>query len=270
MALLDGDDDNLSLVQQCQILNVNRSSYYYEQVEESEYNIGLMNLIDKEYTNHPFYGSRRMTVWLNGQGYSVNRKRVQRLMQKMGLEAIYPKRNLSKASPSHKKYKYLLKDVEASFPGHIWSTDITYIKLKTGFAYCTAIIDWYSRYVISWEVDNTLCNDFCKKALLDALEIGKPKIFNTDQGVQYTSSDFTGILEGEGIQISMDGKGRALDNIFVERLWRTLKYEDIYLKDYSSVKDAREGIGRFFSFYNNERPHQSLDYQCPRDVFFKK
>ena len=169
--------------------------------------------------------------------------------------------------PADKKYPYLLRDLEIGFPGHVWSTDITYIRLDGGFAYCTAVIDWYSRYVLSWRVSNTLDTGFCLEALEEALEVGKPEIFNTDQGVQYTSSAFTGALERAGIKISMDGKGRALDNIFVERLWRSLKYEDIYLKDYSSVKEARQGIDKYFSFYNNERLHQSLDYRCPRDVF---
>lgn len=227
-----------------------------------------MNLIDQEYTAHPFYGSRRMAAWLYAQGYIVNRKRIQRLMQFMGLEAIYPKPNLSKADTRHKKYPYLLRDLKVGFPGHVWSTDITYIRLSGGFAYCTAIIDWFSRYVISWRVSNTLDNSFCLEALEEALENGRPEIFNTDQGVQFTSSAFTSILERFAIKISMDGKGRALDNIFVERLWRSLKYEDIYLKDYISVKEARQGIDKYFHFYNNERLHQALDYRCPRDVFF--
>lgn len=227
-----------------------------------------MNLIDKEYTDHPFYGSRRMAAWLYTQGYLVNRKRVQRLMQCMGLEAIYPKPSLSKVDAGHKKYPYLLRGVEASFPGHVWSTDITYIRLSSGFAYCTAIIDWYSRYVIAWRVSNTIDSSFCIEALEEALENGRPEIFNTDQGAQFTSIAFTGLLERLAIKISMDGKGRALDNIFVERLWRTLKYEDIYLKDYVSVKEARQGIDKYFCFYNNERPHQSLSYRCPREVFF--
>lgn len=226
--------------------------------------------MDREYTAHPFYGSRRMTAWLCAQGYPVNRKRIQRLMQLMGLEAIYPKPNLSKSDAGHKKYPYLLRNLEIGFPGHVWSTDITYIRFDGGFAYCTAVIDWYSRYVLSWRVSNTLDTGFCLEAIEEALEIGKPKIFNTDQGVQYTSSAFTDALERAGIKISMDGKGRALDNIFVERLWRSLKYEDIYLKDYSSVKEARQGIDKYFSFYNNERLHQSLDYRCPRDVFLCK
>lgn len=249
-------------------MGLNRSSYYLEPTEETADNIKLMNLIDQEYTAHPFYGSRRMTAWLCAHGYIVNRKRVQRLMQLMGLAAIYPKPNLSQTNVGHKKYPYLLRGVEAGFPGHIWSTDITYIKLASGFAYCTAIIDWYSRYVISWRVSNTVDSSFCLEALEEALERGTPKIFNTDQGVQFTSTAFTSMLEKSSVQISMDGKGRALDNIFVERLWRSLKYEDIYLKDYLSVKEARQGIGKYFYFYNNERLHQSLKYRCPKEVFF--
>lgn len=266
--MIDSDERILSLVRQCRLLGLNRSTCYLGSSGETEYNLRLMNLIDEEYTAHPFYGSRRMAAWLCTRGYIVNRKRAQRLMRLMGLEAIYPKPNLSKADVEHKKYPYLLKDVEIRSPGHVWSTDITYIRLREGFAYCTAIIDWYSRYVLSWRVSNTLDNSFCIEALEEALEKGKPDIFNTDQGVQYTSRDFTRILEKASVRISMDGKGRALDNVFVERLWRSLKYEDIYLKDYSSVKDARKGIEKYFSFYNNERLHQSLGYRCPRDVFF--
>lgn len=261
-------DQELPIAQQCRLLGLNRSSYYLEPAEETAYNLNLMNLIDQEYTAHPFYGSRRMTAWLCAQGHVLNRKRVQRLMQLMGLVAIYPKQNLSKSDKGHKKYPYLLRGVEAGFPRHIWSIDITYIKLSGGFAYCTAIIDWYSRYVVSWRVSNTVDSTFCLEALEEALQSGKPEIFNTDQGVQFTSLAFTSVLERLGIKISMDGKGRALDNIFVERLWRSLKYEDVYLKDYESVKEARKGIDRYFYFYNNERLHQALGYRCPRNVFF--
>lgn len=228
----------------------------------------LMNLIDREHTAHPFYGSRRIKSWLNINGHEVNRKRIQRLMQKMGLETIYPKQNLSRANPGHKKHPYLLRDFVVNRPNQVWSTDITYIKLNGGFAYCTAIIDWYSRYVITWRVSNTLDTRFCIEALEKALESGRPEIFNTDQGVQYTSIVFTSILENCGIKISMDGRGRALDNIFVERLWRSLKYENIYLQDYGSVKEARSGIKDYFIFYNNERPHQSLNYRRPNEVHF--
>lgn len=267
-AFADHNNPKISLAWQCRLLELNRSSYYLKPAKESAYNLELMHLIDKEYTDHPFYGTRRMAAKLCTLGYIVNRKRVSRLMQKMGLEAIYPKPNLSRPNVRHKKYPYLLKDVKAGFPGHVWSTDITYIKLYGGFAYCIAVIDWYSRYIVSWRVSNTLDNSFCLEALEDALEKGKPEIFNTDQGVQFTSAAFLDVLERAAIKISMDGKGRALDNIFVERLWRSLKYEDIYLKDYPSVKEARKGIGRYFDFYNNERLHQSLGYRCPREVFY--
>lgn len=258
------------MANQCRLLGINRSSYYLEAASETDYNLKLMNLIDQEHTLHPFYGSRRMMAWLRIKGHAVNRKRIQRLMQVMGIEAIYPKRNLSKSDPMHKKYPYLLRDLEVIFPDHVWSADITYIKLLNGFAYCTAIIDWYSRYVIAWRISNTLDTSFCLEALEEALGKGKPEIFNTDQGVQYTSLAFTGMLEKANIRISMDGRGRALDNIFVERFWRTLKYEDIYLKDYESVKEVREGLKSYFQFYNNERPHQSLNYRYPKDVYFNK
>lgn len=269
-SIVAAENRTISVARQCQLLGLNRSSYYWEPAKESAYNLRLMNLIDQEYTAHPFYGSRRMKEWLCTCGYKVNRKRVQRLMQIMGLEAIYPKPNLSKGNLGHKKYPYLLRGVEASFPGHIWSTDITYIRLFGGFAYCMAIIDWYSRYVIAWRVSNTLDNSFCVEALEEALENSRPEIFNTDQGVQFTSIGFTSLLEKASVKISMDGKGRAIDNIFVERLWRSLKYEDIYLKDYESIKEARKGIEKYFSFYNNERLHQSLGYRCPRDVYLAK
>lgn len=266
---IDANHPNLSIVSQCRLLGLNRSSYYLEEeTDESAYNVLLMNLIDQEHTRHPFYGSRRMAAWLCTKGYSVNRKRVQRLMKQMGIEAIYPQKNLSKANPNHKKFPYLLRGLEIKSPNYVWSTDITYIKLLNGFAYCVAIIDWFSRYVVAWRVSNTLDTIFCLEALEEALGVGKPDIFNTDQGTQFTSLDFIGRLEKESIKISMDGRGRALDNIFVERLWRSLKYENIYLSDYQSVKEARLGIGEYFKFYNNERLHQSLDYRCPREIHF--
>ena len=266
---IDANHPNLSIVSQCRLLGLNRSSYYLEEeTDESAYNVLLMNLIDQEHTRHPFYGSRRMAAWLCTKGYSVNRKRVQRLMKQMGIEAIYPQKNLSKANPNHKKFPYLLRGLEIKSPNYVWSTDITYIKLLNGFAYCVAIIDWFSRYVVAWRVSNTLDTIFCLEALKEALGVGKPDIFNTDQGTQFTSLDFIGRLEKESIKISMDGRGRALDNIFVERLWRSLKYENIYLSDYQSVKEARLGIGEYFKFYNNERLHQSLDYRCPREIHF--
>lgn len=258
----------MSVRNQCKLLSLSRSSYYYSAVEEKAEDLLFKRLIDEEYTRHPFLGSRRMTIYLRSLQHEVNRKRVQRLMQEMGLEAIYPKKNLSKADKHHKKYPYLLRDFKITQPNQVWSTDITYIRLMSGFAYCTAILDWYSRYVIAWRLSNTLESSFCIEALEEALKSGIPMIFNTDQGVQYTSMLFTSILEQLSIQISMDGKGRALDNVFVERLWRSLKYEEVYIKDYKNVQEARKSIGAYFDYYNNQRPHQSLNYQCPYKVHF--
>lgn len=229
-----------------------------------------MRLIDEEYTRHPFYGSRRMMAFLERQGYEVNRKRVQRLMALLGLEAIYPKPRISQGHPEHHKYPYLLKGVSIDRPDHVWSTDITYIRMDRGFVYLVAVIDWFSRYVLSWQLSNSLDVGFCLEALDGALRIGQPAIFNSDQGCQFTSMDFTDRLKAQGILISMDGKGRALDNIFVERLWRTVKYEEVYLKDYRTVQEARDGLSDYFAFYNTERPHQALDYRTPKEVYEQK
>ena len=229
-----------------------------------------MRLIDEEFTKHPFYGVRRITAWLRTQGHQVNHKRVSRLMKKMGLEAIYPKRNLSKNNSEYKKYPYLLRNLEIEYPDQVWSTDITYIRLSKGFIYLTAIIDWFSRYVLSWKISITLDTEFCLEAFEEALKISKPEIFNTDQGVQFTSVAFTSRLEKSGIKISMDGRGRALDNVFVERLWRSLKYEWVYLNEYSSVLEAKQSINEYFKFYNEERLHQSLNYQTPKSVYERK
>lgn len=249
------------------MLGLARSSWYYQPTPETDENLALMRLIDEEYTRHPFFGSRRMVAILERQGFEVNRKRVQRLMGVLGLEAIYPKPRLSQGDKQHKKYPYLLRDVSIQRPDHVWSTDITYIRLERGFVYLTAVIDWYSRYVLSWRLSNSLDVAFCLEVLEHALSLGRPDIFNSDQGCQYTSEDFTNVLKAQGIRISMDGKGRALDNIFVERLWRTVKYEEVYLKDYGSVKEARDGLSGFFKFYNTERPHQSLGYRTPAEVY---
>lgn len=227
----------------------------------------LMTLIDKIYTDYPFYGSRRMTAELKRQGHEVNRKRVIRLMQKMGLQAIFPNRNLSKAAEHHVKYPYLLKDLIIDRPNQVWATDITYIRVGDGYLYLTAIMDWYTRFVLSWRLSNTLDVGFCLEALEDALGIGKPEIFNSDQGSQYTSKDFTGALESQGIQISMDGKGRCYDNIFVERLWRSVKYEEVYLKRYETGKEAKNGLNSYMKFYNEKRLHQSLGYKPPQEVY---
>lgn len=223
-----------------------------------------MKLIDAQFTETPFYGRRRMAVWLSKQvGCAVNVKRVSRLMAEMGLQAIYPKPNTSKAHPAHKKYPYLLRDFTITDKDQVWSTDITYVRLEKGFAYLVAIIDWHSRYVLSWRLSNTLDTDFCLMALDEALRHGTPSIFNTDQGCQFTSALWTDRLTEAGISISMDGRGRALDNIFVERLWRIVKYENIYPNAYRTMGEAQEGLKKYFEFYNNERPHQSLDYETP-------
>ena len=226
-----------------------------------------MRLLDEQYTRTPFYGSRRMKIALQEQGWEVNRKRIQRLMQQMGLEAIYPKPRLSDPAPGHRIYPYLLRGLKIERPDQVWSTDITYVRLRGGFIYLAAILDWYSRYVLAWEVSVTLDTSFCLSALDWALRKSKPEIFNSDQGAQFTSEDFTGRLRDHGIQISMDGRGRALDNVFVERLWRTVKYEEIYLKDYDGVPDVMGNLSRYFHFYNHERPHQSLSNKTPAAVY---
>ena len=228
-----------------------------------------MRLIDEQFTKTPFYGVRRMHAWLIREGHAINKKRVSRIMHEMGLAAIYPKPNLSKANVSNKVYPYLLRGVDIDKVDQVWSTDITYIRLRQGFIYLVAVIDWHSRYVLSWSISNTLDIDFCIDAQERALRYGRPDIFNTDQGSQFTSPRFTGPLLAQGIQVSMDGRGRALDNIFVERLWRSLKYEEVYLHEYASVTEAREGIGKYFKFYNEERLHQSLEYKTPEEVYFK-
>ncbi|CAG1066463.1 Putative transposase InsK for insertion sequence element IS150 [uncultured bacterium] len=255
---------------QCRLLGLSKAAYYYRARERNELNEALMTLLDEQYTKTPFYGVPKMTEWLRTRGYMVNRKRVRRLMKILGLEAVYPKPWLSKPAKDHKKYPYLLKDVVIERPDHVWSTDITYIRLKGGFIYLVAIMDWHSRYVLSWEVSTTLDAEFCIRALERALSLSSPDIFNSDQGSQFTSVEFTERLEKLGVAISMDGRGRAMDNIFVERLWRTVKYEEVYLKSYETVKEARESLARYFHFYNTERLHQALDYRTPQDVYFKE
>jgi putative transposase len=247
-------------------LGLARSSFYYEPQPETEQNLRLMRLIDKQYTDTPFYDVRRMTVWLETQGEKVNVKRVRRLMRKMGIETIYPKPNLSRPQDNVRKYPYLLREEEIVAPNQVWSTDITYIQLPKGFVYLTAVIDWHSRYVLS----NTMDVTFCLSALEKVLAQNTPKIFNTDQGSQYTSLAFTGRLEEKGITVSQDGKGRALDNIFIERLWRSVKYENVYPKCCTSVQHALEELEKYFDFYNNVRPHQSLGYQTPAAVHHQR
>jgi putative transposase len=252
---------------QCALLGLPRSGLYYEPVPETPDNLRLMRLLDEEYTAHPFLGSRRMTHWLIGQGEAVNRKRVQRLMRLMGLEAIYPKPKLSAAGRGHRIYPYLLRNVSIERPDQVWSTDITYVPLARGFMYLAAIIDWYSRCVLAWRLSNTLDGSFCVDMLEEALSRGKPEVFNTDQGVQFTAQAWTSRLETAGVAVSMDGRGRCLDNVFVERLWRSVKYEDIYLRGYDTVQELQQGLGRYFSYYNEKRLHQSLDYRTPADVY---
>jgi putative transposase len=265
--LIDVLHPELSVCRQCELLGLSRSSFYYEPATETEENLHLMRLIDKQYTAQPVYGSRRMMIWLQGEGHEVNRKRVQRLMRQMGLEAIYPKPKLSAAGQGHKIFPYLLRDVKIERVDQVWSTDITYIPLVSGFMYLAAVIDWFSRYVIAWRLSNTLDGSFCLELLDEALGQSRPEVFNTDQGVQFTAAAFTSRLEKAGVAVSMDGKGRCLDNVWVERLWRTVKYEDVYVRGYETVPGLSQGLGRFFPFYNEERPHQSLDYRTPAQVY---
>jgi putative transposase len=266
--LIELNQPELSVRRQCDLVGLNRSSFYYQPAGASELNLTLMRLIDAQYTQTPFYGWPKMTVYLQQLGYPINHKRVQRLMQLMGLQAIYPKPRPSTPAPEHKIYPYLLRGLAITRQNQVWSADITYLPLPKGFMYLVAIIDWFSRYVLTWQLSNTLDSHFCIQALQQALQRGQPEIFNTDQGAQFTSLAFTGLLEAAHIRISMDGRGRALDNIFVERLWRTVKYEDIYLKDYATVPDLIAGLTRYFTFYNQERFHQSLSYRTPAEVYF--
>ena len=266
-ALIEVDHPELSICRQCELLGLARSSFYYEPATESAANLQLMRLIDEQYMAQPVYGSRRMTIRLHGAGYEVNRKRVQRLMRLMGLEAIYPKPKLSVAGQGHKVFPYLLRDVKIERADQVWSTDITYVPMASGFMYLAAVIDWYSRYVLAWRLSNTLDGSFCLEMLDEALGRGRPEVFNTDQGVQFTAEAFTSRLMSAGVAVSMDGKGRCLDNVFVERLWRTVKYEELYLRCYETVPALMQGLGRYFPFYNEERPHQGLGYRTPAEVY---
>jgi putative transposase len=264
---VEPENSNVSITRQCDILGLCRSSYYYKPAAESPLNLELMRIIDEQYIRTPFYGVPRMTHLLCNMGYSIGHKRIERLMRKMGIQAIYPKKNLSKANADHKKFPYLLKGLDINRPDQVWATDITYIRMKSGFMYLVAIMDWYSRYVISWRLSNSLNTSFCIEALEEALSKRKPEIFNSDQGSQFTSNDFVSVLQNRNIKISMDGRGRAMDNIMIERLWRSVKYEEVYLKDYQFVKDVFRGISWYFKFYNNERIHQSLGYQPPATLY---
>lgn len=265
--LIEPEHPQLSIVRQCELLDLARSSYYYEPVAESAEDLLLMRLLDEQYTRTPYYGKRKMVVYLRTQGYTVDRQRVRRLMQVMGLEAMYPKPHLSRAGEQSVHYPYLLRGVLVDRIDQVWSCDITYIRLARGFVYLMAIIDWFSRYVLAWELSTTLDTSFCLEALDRALQAARPQIFNTDQGVQFTSKDWISRLLQADVRISWDGRGRALDNIFVERLWRSVKHEDIYLKDYQTVPEVRKGLADYFHHYNFERYHQSLDYQTPFSVY---
>jgi putative transposase len=264
VGLLDCD---LSICRQCELLDLNRSTYYLPPAIASEENLRLMRLIDEQYLKTPFFGSRRMAAWLKRSGEAVNRKRVQRLMAKMGLEGLHPRPRTTITTAGAKAYPYLLRDRVLTRIDEVWSSDITYVPMKQGFMYLTAVIDWYSRYVLSWRLSNTLEGGFCLEALDEALSRSKPEIFNTDLGSQFTSREYTGRLEEAGIAVSRDGRGRALDNVFVERLWRSVKYEDIYIKDYERVPELESGMTAYFRFYDEDRPHQSLGYRTPGEVY---
>jgi putative transposase len=251
-------------------LGISRSGFYYHGKKLSAFNLRLMKLIDEQYMRTPFYGVDKMTAWLNRQGHNVNKKRIRRLMRIIGIEAIYPKRRLSLSAQGNKKYPYLLRDIKIEKPEQVWCADITYIRLSHGFLYLVAIMDWYSRYILSWEISNTLDANFCLEALEKALKLSQPDILNTDQGVQFTCADFTEMVIASGAAISMDGRGKAFDNIFIERLWRTLKYEEVYLNNYEAMQEAKINIGAYFHFYNTQRLHQSLNYKTPAEVYFER
>lgn len=266
--LVEASNKDVYISRQCELLGISRSSYYYHPKSESEENLSIMREIDKQYLATPFYGVRKIWAHLRSLKIRINIKRVRRLMRLMGLEAIYCKPKTSVADKEHKKYPYLLKDLTIAHINHVWSIDITYIPMEKGFMYLTAVIDWYSRYVLSWELSNTLDGAFCINALKDSLRFSKPEIFNTDQGSQFTCNEFIKVLSDENIKISMDGRGRALDNIFIERLWRTVKYEYIYLHSQKDGIELYKGLEKYFDFYNNQRLHQGLGYKTPADVYF--
>lgn len=263
--------DNLSITKQAELLGIARSDFYYHPVPIDPVNLSVMNKIDEVYTKRPYYGSRKMAKEITRVfGFPINRKGIQRLMGIMGLEAIYPKPNLSKNQNQHPIYPYLLRGVKASFPNHIWGTDITYIRMQNGFLYLTAFMDWYSRFVLSWRLSNTLSTDFVIEGAKEALTLGVPEITNSDQGVQFTSSDYISLWDPEKTKISMDGRGRAMDNIFTERLWRSVKYDEVYIKNYTNTQEAIKGINDYLTDYNYGRLHESLDYKTPAEVYFKK
>lgn len=268
--MIEPNHPQLSVSRQCELISLPRSSYYRvtNSVVESEENLLLMRFIDEEYMRHPFLGSRKMRDYLRRQGYRINRKRVQRLMQKMGLVSVAPKPNTSLANKAHAVYPYLLRNITINRSNQVWCTDITYVRLRGGFVYLVAIMDWHSRKVLSWELSNTMDSHFCVSALERAIRLyGTPDIFNSDQGSQFTSDAFTDVLKQHHVKISMDGKGRWMDNVFIERLWRSVKYEEVYLKEYSSVEELRRGLAQYFQYYNHERTHQSLNNLTPAEVY---
>lgn len=267
--MIESDNERIPISRQCEILEISRSGYYYEPKPVSRETIVLMHRIDEIYTDKPYYGYPRITKQLRREGVIANHKRVANLMQILGLQAIYPKKNTSKPNPEHLKYPYLLKNLAVVKPNQVWGTDITYVKANGIWFYLVAILDWYSRYVINWKLSKNMSADFCNENLNEALKIATPTIHNSDQGSQFTSAEYTGILKQKNIQISMDGRGRCFDNIFTERLWRTVKYEEVYLKDYSSFQEAEMSLTKYFHTYNTDRLHQSLNYQTPAEVYFK-
>jgi len=265
--VIEPASDHLSIAAQCHLLGMPRSQYYYEPVGESELNLALMNRIDEMVTEIPFYGSRRVTAQLNVDGHSVNRKRVQRLMRLMGIETTYCKPRTTVRNPEHRVFPYLLRGVEITRPNQVWSTDITYVRMRQGFLYLVAVMDWYSRYVLAWELSNQMSTDFCLEALNRCWRYGAPEIFNSDQGSQFTSNHFVKCLLDRQVKVSMDGKGRCIDNVYIERLWRSVKYEEIYLKDYSDGREASSELGRYFNVYNQRRLHSSLKYRPPANLY---
>lgn len=267
---IDKQYKEIPITVQTDLLGISRASAYYQPAPVDPYDLDIMNRIDKIYTDLPYYGVMRMTEQLRRDGLVINEKHVRRLMREMGLEAIYPKPNLSKNANQHPVYPYLLRNIIASYPNHIWGTDITYIRMRQGFLYLVAFLDWYSRYVVSWRLSTMLTTDFVLQAAHDALAIGTPTIINNDQGVQFTSQDYLSLWNPDTTQISMDGRGRAMDNIFTERLWRSVKYEEVYLNNYDSVLDAKDGLTRYFNIYNTRRLHQAHNYLTPADVYFKR
>ena len=266
--LVDQQHRSLSIVRQCALLGVSRSSLYYRAKETSQKDLSLMRELDRQYLETPFYGSRRMRASLERQGMPVSRKRVQRLMRLMGLRAIYRQPRTSQPAPERRIYPYLLRDLTITRANQVWAADITYLPMARGFLYLVAIMDWHSRYVVAWRLSNTLETGFCAEALTEALGQGTPEVFNTDQGSQFTSREFTQMLQDHSVRISMDGRGRYQDNIFVERLWRTVKYEEVYLKAYTDGLEAHRGLREYFRFYNYRRPHQALGYRTPAEVFY--